>query len=71
MKKLISDFLKKFCVLADDDGDAFCKLAELYEDTHSMIQYEGNIYHMPKKDPKYTEDDEFIREILFRLYDFC
>jgi len=69
MKKLISDFLKKFCVLVEDGKDV--EYSEIYADNHTMIQYEDKIYYMPEDNSMYTEDDEFLRDVLIRLYDFC
>lgn len=67
MKKLIKEFLEKFCTkVGENEGSA---TTELYMDDHDCIEvFEGNEYYVPKNNSSYSEDDELLRDFLIYTY---
>jgi len=68
MKKIIQEFLEKFCVKVSEDEDF--ATTELYMDDHDCIEFEEQQYYVPKNNSFYSEDDELTREMLIATFSF-
>lgn len=66
MKKLISDFLERYCTMVIDNVDP--SYVELMMDNHFCIEYESIEYYVPDFNLLWGEDEELIRDMLEALF---
>ena len=63
IKKMIRAFLDTYATKANDGDNA-----ELMMDDHTYIEYEEQGYYIPENNSSYTEDDEYIVQLLNTIY---
>ncbi len=61
MKKLVLDFLSKYCTIVEDNETS--DYVELMMDNHKCVEFGGDEYYVPE-DVCYDEDEEMIYNYL-------
>jgi|LakMenEpi03Aug12_release.lakeMendotaPanAssembly.Ray.scaffolds.fasta_scaffold1325510_2 hypothetical protein len=66
MKKLITDFLEKYCTLVkDDDSDAY---VDLMVDNHSCVLFEDIEWYVPDTNSLWSEDESLLQDFIVYSY---
>jgi hypothetical protein len=66
MKKLISDFLERYCTMVINNEES--SYVELMMDNHFCIEYENIEYYVPDDNLLWGDDEELIRDMLEALF---
>jgi hypothetical protein len=66
MKKLITDFLDKYCTLVkEDDSDDY---VDLMTDNHSCILFEEQEWYVPDNNTLWSEDEFLLQDFIVYTY---
>lgn len=66
MKKLITDFLDKYCTLVkEDDSDDY---VDLMTDNHSCILFEEQEWYVPDNNSLWSEDEFLLQDFIVYTY---
>lgn len=66
MKKLIRDFLERYCTMVINNEEA--SYVELMMDNHFCIEYENIEYYVPDDNLSWGDDEQLIRDMLEALF---
>jgi hypothetical protein len=66
MKKLITDFLDKYCTLVkEDDSDDYI---DLMTDNHSCILFEEKEWYVPDNNSLWSEEECLLQDFIVYSY---